>query len=719
QLLSVPFALRAGKSSNVPDGTEVGQLMHWDGNTWVADSGLYVHDRRFGIGTNDPPSPFAIVHRNILKSFFATGDKPNQQQRGMGIGVDSTGFGFSEGHIDSLENRLFVQSRTGHVGIGTNDPPAPLAIESRSILKTYFQTGDIPTQDDFAFLSDSTGFSIDQGTPTAHTSRFFIQEGSGAVGIGTLMPAEKLHVNGAVVVGDTYSATPVAGTIRWNGTDFEGRTASDWVIFNGGPWQKVDNSDNSSLLSPPNARVGINEPLPFTTLHVSRPVADPNTQVSLLPNTGIAVIGPSSDNIVMDHKGIQARHGEYVNTTLTLDVADLNLQRLGGGVIVHGSSTSDASKLLVRDDGAVGIGTLDPMAKLHVSGANDGGNVGIWIENTAASTNEGWSLSVVDDNAVAARMKTFAIQEKKGSDLVERITILSSGNTGINEPLPNTTLHVTKPLSDPTEPLNLSENTGIAQFGPLEQHLVFDSRGIQARHLLSGGTSLTGSAGSLHLQPLGGGLVVHHNAASDESKLVVMDDGAVGIGTLTPAEKLEVNGAVVLGNSSSTTPVPGTIRFNGTDFEGRTASGDWAIFNGTVWQKIDNTDGVAVTSPPNAKVGIGTDTPNASLHVQQHTSADHPTPAQFVSLMDSNVNLIDDRELLGLKVRTQGSGSFAGFSKNVGLYVSDVSGQTAHENNIAAVLNGNVVIGDLHTQAKEVGANGTNVLAIQNGTAPA
>jgi PEP-CTERM motif len=40
-------------------------------------------------------------------------------------------------------------------------PPAQASIESREILKSYFQTGDVPTQDQFASLIDSAANLID------------------------------------------------------------------------------------------------------------------------------------------------------------------------------------------------------------------------------------------------------------------------------------------------------------------------------------------------------------------------------------------------------------------------------------------------------------------------------------------------------------------------------------------------------------------------------
>ena len=60
----------------------------------------------------------------------------------------------------------------------------------------------------------------------------------GNVGINTTTPSEKLDVNGAIIVRtDAASATPVAGTIRWNSTDgmHDGRTSA-------GTWGRLENS---------------------------------------------------------------------------------------------------------------------------------------------------------------------------------------------------------------------------------------------------------------------------------------------------------------------------------------------------------------------------------------------------------------------------------------------------------------------------------------------
>jgi hypothetical protein len=56
----------------------------------------------------------------------------------------------------------------------------------------------------------------------------------GNIGIGTTLPVERLEVNGAVKIGNRSTSGASAGTIRWNGTDFEGYNGSQWVKMGGG-----------------------------------------------------------------------------------------------------------------------------------------------------------------------------------------------------------------------------------------------------------------------------------------------------------------------------------------------------------------------------------------------------------------------------------------------------------------------------------------------------
>lgn len=64
---------------------------------------------------------------------------------------------------------------------------------------------------------------------TVRGPNLYVDPTSGNVGIGTTSPAEQLEVAGAIVLGNTTTLTPKAGTIRWTGSDVEGYKNNEWV----------------------------------------------------------------------------------------------------------------------------------------------------------------------------------------------------------------------------------------------------------------------------------------------------------------------------------------------------------------------------------------------------------------------------------------------------------------------------------------------------------
>ena len=106
-------------------------------------------------------------------------------------------------------------------------------------------------------------------------------------------------------------------------------------------------------------------------------------------------------------------------------------------------------------------------------------------------------------------------------------------------------------------------------------------------------------------------LTRQHGYAPSE-KMRITGDGKVGIGTLTPSTKLDVNGVVnaaegiILGNNTGT--VDGTLRFNNGVFEG---------YTGTSWNSLEgNVCHISESAPASASVGdFWWDSGNGDLNI--------------------------------------------------------------------------------------------------------
>jgi hypothetical protein len=464
------------------------------------------------------------------------------------------------------------------------------------------------------------------------------------------------------------------------------------------------------------------------------------TPSGMLKRFGVG--GDTAPQAPIGIKGEPGQDDQMIYFTSSDESQKWNINLNPTGNDVDGFSIDDASSGIGSSrffidhvsEGNIGIGNVSPQAKLHVTGANDGANVSIMVENLESGPNGGWLMSAIDDNSVPERTKTFAIHEKRNSDLIERITVLSTQgpasspvlNVGVNEVLPYATLHVTKPAADPTEPVNLAENTGILCLGQIDSNnLAMDSRQIQARlgEYVASGPTLAFTASELGLQPYGGGLTINGRSHDANARITIDTTGNVGIGK-TATEKLEVNGAIVVGDTDNAEPVNGTVRWS-------VSNDDLEVWKDDEWNSLTthvNTDGiwtnagdgVVYYSPTGElpKVGIGTSDPNATLHVREVNEEAAGTAAGLAVVNQAATDLVESNHMrIGVGVSCSGVWSTNPAALNVGLYVSSVIGQTEAASNIGALINGSTVIGDI-TGNSLVGTGGTNVLAIQNGTAP-
>ncbi len=550
--------------SYVPNGTAFGQMLHWNGSAWEADSGIYSNGQRMGIGITTEDIPLAIKTRVELKAKFISFTPHDDSQHWIinlnPTPLDRPGFSIDDSFATGLQSRLFLQKTTGFVGLGTVEPNEKLEVSD-----------SVP--------DETTGIRI-RNTASLSNNGWFL---------GHIHSSSSTTDNGKFVFSEPIGFSPGHGVSRM-------------VIRSGG-------------------NVGINESNPDVTLHVTRPTTDPLSDVNLIENTGIIIAGPiSSDHMVLDSRQIQARHGDYTPGGLSLSHSTLGLQPLGGGLKIHNSLPSE-NRITITPEGSIGIGIDTPDAPLGIITRSILKSK--FINCTSHDGSQDWSINL---NPSSLGNMGFSIEDNHASGIKSR--------------------------------LFLEENTG-----------------------------------------------------------------NVGLGTTEPLEKLHIEGAIIVGNSVSVVPPDGTVRWSGADLEGR-KNGSWVSLTSggsSLW----NEGGVGASGEiyynpvgVQAKVGIGLSTPGAALHVREINPVFDESVAVLINNEASSVSPIGTDNRIGLQIATSGTWSPNPTAKNIGLYVSNVTGQSSSNQNIAAVLNGNTVIGDVVAGQSSVGTNGEKVLVIQNGAPP-
>jgi hypothetical protein len=524
-----------------------------------------------------------------------------------------------------------------------------MPIEKRNQLYTYFETGDIPTADQFTNLIDSQINQQDDGISVTKQ-----KDGTNSIGIENKSGTARLNISGDNETGSLVSLYQTS-----KATDF-------WLLQD-------------------------------TTRFSGERSGDTGSGTRYLEST------------LLSSESLEASRSVL----------------LGGLNLTQNSQRFRESRLFIQSDGKVGLGSTRPTRKLQLDESSPNNLTGIRFTNTA-SLSYGWSTGHAHDSNEIKDGSFMIFEEGDETGKLagaERLTVLRGGNVGINEAYPDTTLHVTRPVSDHNMPIDLREGTAIAVFGPMEENLALDSSGLQSRkgQLTDKGWFL--GANTMNIQPLGGAILIHGDDGQLKTqRVIITEEGSFGIGTTAPVERIDIDGAIKIGTTENTAPVEGTIRWSGADFQGFDGS-EWKSFTegSQVWLEGEDS-GTLYYNVDGTKVGIGTDSPSSTLHVVTESdltiagSSSDSIAASIQNTSYTNGSGISDVRV-GLRIDCDAPWSTNHGPTNIGLYVADVTGQTYSNENFAAVLNGNVVIGDL-TGAHLVGESGANVLAIQNGAAP-
>lgn len=322
-----------------------------------------------------------------------------------------------------------------------------------------------------------------------------------------------------------------------------------------------------------------------------------------------------------------------LTTTVGQDIT-ATLQGTGSSYGFSVNNNTPTTLFRVRGDGNVGIGTTSPYRPLSVFGtpSNEGGSIdGVYhaygtIGNVMLGNgaNTGYPIISPISSEYPLIFATFV-----SGTPYERLRITNDGNVGIGTTTPNLKLVVNgqgafldrlwiETTND--RPIQILEKSGTLSRNLLS---IMNMYGLGVT--VGANPYMTFQTASQNLVTLGAltesgaipppsSFILKVNSGGGlTERMRVTSSGNVGIGTTNPSEKLEVNGGILVGNTSNTNT--GTIRWTGSSFQG---------YDGSVWNDFATTSGDGdwtisgsdMYSTVSGNVGIGTTTPGDKLEVK-------------------------------------------------------------------------------------------------------
>ena len=462
-----------------------------------------------------------------------------------------------------------------------------------------------------------------------------------------------------IKVSNIASVTGTGNVVLSSSPTFTGTTATANVSYSGTLTGSTGilNIGSGQLYKDGSGNVGIGTSSPQAKEHIA-------------VNTSVITETLRLDNIF--NTGDNGNKITWYNAAQTPEAANISGFRIGAttgfGLSFSTSSnfatTAAVERMRIDSSGNVGIGTSSPAARLHAYGSTTnasiirtelgGGADGVYFEikggvnyrSLTASTSAGaidWAVGQYG-TATGQNLAFY-------TGTTERMRIDSSGKVGINvTPSASTSakLQVTGGTTNATT-LATSYSTAVVAYVPKS----------------SSGYSLAIASGTSDLPQL----QVSANGTASGDLLIQPYGGNVGIGTSSPAAKLQVNGRFGLFDNSQTVPTPDNASVPVFVMSGNFSSGSgetslWntaatltggirlsqvtgsGTYNDMAWFQKNlalfytaNTERMRIDSSGN--VGIGTSSPVAKLTVAGDSFLGYTGSSGILIRSGSGVNRID------------------------------------------------------------------------------
>jgi hypothetical protein len=535
----------------------------------------------------------------------------------------------------STAERQFLILASGGVGIGTNSPTEQLDItnpntSANSVVRTNRANTFVANGLTLATAGVNKWSLRQPPTSTDNLSIFNHNLGLEAinfdltnnnVGIGTTTPTAR--------VASYYSAASAGNVIAFEGTALN---SSSGPTYGGrfsalgatgesyGLHSTVSGSGNTSGLYSQNYGTGTINSGVFSSVSG---VGASNFGVEGYASNGTA----GNVGILGFAAGTNAFAGRFLNAKVGIGGSGaLNIVDGDGDLWVGDELEVDGVAAFASD---VGIGTISPAGKLHVEDVEwdsapvrikglAGAVIGPSLDMDATDGTNGESYSIISTNSGAgAGGGKFTVYHNGPSPAGYRLVIENDGDVGIGTTSPSSRLHLREDLNAATGLVIDNQDPGSLS----ATALFFNSEdgSFQPQIVVFDGSHATNPSKMRFVNNLTGGNFDFLTAGL--TRMIIENGGDVGIGTSTPVNQLDVEGAVAIGavySGTSTAPANGlivqgnvgigtTTPQNELDVEGSAAIG--TAYSGT---NAAPANGLLVEG----LVGIGTSTPNAKLDVE-------------------------------------------------------------------------------------------------------
>jgi hypothetical protein len=520
-------------------------------------------------------------------------------QSGAAQAVDGSGTAgqvafFSDTNTIASESNLYWDSSNNRLGIGTSSPARDLDIVNAG--NSVLRIASTSSNQDASIILENTaqGWTIQNdgnaslGTAnyfhirdiTANSSRLVIDT-NGNVGIGTTSPSQTVDIR--------YPAS--GGMVLLKSTD-----TNDGLLF-------------GDVYSANNAFQGVKHAA-MTGTNDYMMISDGNSTLISSKSTGYVYVATGGNNS---------------NSLLTMKSSEVVINDNGSSNDFRVESNNDANALFV--DGVadnVGIGTASPSEKLHVAGDvlidGDGTTIG------GGSWDNGWlkigtsSVGIaIDSNEIygsnnlhLGTLDTASIITFRHG-ITERIRIASGGNVGIGTTSPSEKLHVIG------EGLFLSEGTKTSKIVGTDSSLEVENALSIFRGTSNFGWLITSDSNNWFgiYNWNRNGYVFRIDDNTVVNAFNIKNNGSIGIGTTYPSQKLHIDE----GNIRIEKTTDPTIEFNNGSANRASMFYDTSEETFVLNHTDADANQLVLTSGNN--VGIGTNDPNATLHVYSATSGEN------------------------------------------------------------------------------------------------